>query len=144
MCCVRASQKHLRMQEVAERCRLPCVYLVDSGGANLPRQADVFPDRDHFGRIFFNQASLQHVFGKFMQRPAGEKQCLIWHQHGVLHESAHKYVKACDELPMQACTIAHPASLLPAKHSTFLDAAQRLTALLSSSTFAWLTSCICD
>lgn len=48
-------QKHLRLQEVAEACKLPCLYLVDSGGANLPRQADVFPDRDHFGRIFFNQ-----------------------------------------------------------------------------------------
>ena len=48
-------QKHLRMQEIALACRLPCVYLVDSGGANLPRQADVFPDRDHFGRIFYNQ-----------------------------------------------------------------------------------------
>lgn len=51
-------KKHLRLQEVAARCRLPCVYLVDSGGANLPRQADVFPDRDHFGRIFFNQARM--------------------------------------------------------------------------------------
>ena len=50
-----AVQKHLRLQEVAEMCRLPCVYFVDSGGANLPRQADVFPDRDHFGRIFYNQ-----------------------------------------------------------------------------------------
>ena len=48
-------QKHLRLQEIAEMCRLPCVYFVDSGGANLPRQADVFPDRDHFGRIFYNQ-----------------------------------------------------------------------------------------
>lgn len=51
-------KKHLRLQEVASSCRLPCVYLVDSGGANLPRQADVFPDRDHFGRIFYNQARL--------------------------------------------------------------------------------------
>eukprot|EP00882_Tetradesmus_deserticola_P000412 GHRQ01000453.1.p1 GENE.GHRQ01000453.1~~GHRQ01000453.1.p1 ORF type:complete len:617 (+),score=294.46 GHRQ01000453.1:211-2061(+) len=51
-------KKHLRLQEVAEACRLPCLYLVDSGGANLPRQADVFPDRDHFGRIFFNQARM--------------------------------------------------------------------------------------
>jgi len=51
-------KKHLRMQEIAAKCRLPCVYLVDSGGANLPRQADVFPDRDHFGRIFFNQARM--------------------------------------------------------------------------------------
>lgn len=49
-------KKHLRAQEIAERCQLPCIYLVDSGGANLPRQDEVFPDRDHFGRIFFNQA----------------------------------------------------------------------------------------
>lgn len=51
-------KKHLRLQEIAAQCSLPCVYLVDSGGANLPRQADVFPDRDHFGRIFFNQARM--------------------------------------------------------------------------------------
>ena len=51
-------KKHLRAQEVAEQNHLPCVYLVDSGGAFLPLQADVFPDRDHFGRIFFNQARL--------------------------------------------------------------------------------------
>jgi len=50
-------KKHLRAQEIAEANRLPCIYLVDSGGANLPRQQDVFPDRDHFGRIFFNQAN---------------------------------------------------------------------------------------
>ncbi|XP_076058759.1 methylcrotonyl-CoA carboxylase subunit 2 [Oratosquilla oratoria] len=49
-------KKHLRAQEIAQENNLPCVYLVDSGGANLPRQADVFPDRDHFGRIFYNQA----------------------------------------------------------------------------------------
>ncbi|MGX5914385.1 carboxyl transferase domain-containing protein [Aliidiomarina sp. Khilg15.8] len=51
-------KKHLRAQEIAERCHLPCIYLVDSGGANLPRQDEVFPDRDHFGRIFFNQAKM--------------------------------------------------------------------------------------
>lgn len=51
-------KKHLRAQEIALQNRLPCLYLVDSGGANLPNQADVFPDRDHFGRIFFNQASM--------------------------------------------------------------------------------------
>ena len=51
-------KKHLRAQEIAEQNRLPCVYLVDSGGANLPFQADVFPDRDHFGRIFFNQPQM--------------------------------------------------------------------------------------
>ena len=51
-------KKHLRAQEIAIENRLPCVYLVDSGGAFLPMQADVFPDRDHFGRIFFNQATM--------------------------------------------------------------------------------------
>ena len=51
-------KKHLRAQEIAQQNRLPCVYLVDSGGANLPHQAEVFPDRDHFGRIFFNQARM--------------------------------------------------------------------------------------
>ena len=51
-------KKHLRAQEVAEQNHLPCIYLVDSGGAFLPLQADVFPDRDHFGRIFYNQARL--------------------------------------------------------------------------------------
>src|SRR5579859_3114479 len=51
-------KKHLRAQEVAEQNRLPCIYLVDSGGAFLPLQADVFPDREHFGRIFFNQAQM--------------------------------------------------------------------------------------
>ncbi|HEY8136557.1 MAG TPA: carboxyl transferase domain-containing protein [Methylocystis sp.] len=51
-------KKHLRAQEIAAQNRLPCIYLVDSGGANLPSQDEVFPDRDHFGRIFYNQAML--------------------------------------------------------------------------------------
>src|SRR5258707_4400223 len=51
-------KKHLRAQDIALQNRLPCVYLVDSGGAYLPLQAEVFPDRDHFGRIFFNQARM--------------------------------------------------------------------------------------
>ena len=51
-------KKHLRAQEVAQQNNLPCIYLVDSGGANLPRQDEVFPDRDHFGRIFYNQANM--------------------------------------------------------------------------------------
>src|SRR3984957_19099595 len=51
-------KKHLRAQEIASQNRLPCIYLVDSGGAFLPRQDEVFPDRDHFGRIFYNQANL--------------------------------------------------------------------------------------
>ena len=49
-------KKHLRAQEIALQNRLPCIYLVDSGGAFLPLQDEVFPDREHFGRIFFNQA----------------------------------------------------------------------------------------
>lgn len=51
-------KKHLRAQTIAQQNRLPCIYLVDSGGANLPRQDEVFPDREHFGRIFFNQANM--------------------------------------------------------------------------------------
>src|SRR6187401_413793 len=51
-------KKHLRAQEVARDNRLPCIYLVDSGGANLPNQDEVFPDREHFGRIFYNQANM--------------------------------------------------------------------------------------
>ncbi|MGH8801639.1 MAG: carboxyl transferase domain-containing protein, partial [Casimicrobiaceae bacterium] len=51
-------KKHLRAQEIARQNALPCIYLVDSGGANLPNHTEVFPDRDHFGRIFYNQATL--------------------------------------------------------------------------------------
>ena len=51
-------KKHLRAQEIARENHLPCIYLVDSGGAFLPLQAEVFPDRDHFGRIFYNQATM--------------------------------------------------------------------------------------
>ncbi len=54
-------KKHLRAQEIALENRLPCVYLVDSGGAFLPKQDEVFPDRDHFGRIFFNQATMSSL-----------------------------------------------------------------------------------
>ncbi|KAL1646624.1 hypothetical protein SLS58_003211 [Diplodia intermedia] len=54
-------KKHLRAQAIAQENRLPCIYLVDSGGANLPHQADVFPDREHFGRIFFNQARMSSM-----------------------------------------------------------------------------------
>jgi 3-methylcrotonyl-CoA carboxylase beta subunit len=54
-------KKHLRAQQIALENRLPCVYLVDSGGANLPRQAEVFPDANHFGRIFFNQANMSKL-----------------------------------------------------------------------------------
>src|SRR3989338_8059190 len=52
------AKKHLRAQQIALENQLPCIYLVDSGGAFLPLQSDVFPDREHFGRIFFNQAQM--------------------------------------------------------------------------------------
>lgn len=51
-------KKHLRAQEIAADNKLPCIYLVDSGGANLPHQADSYPDKNHFGKIFFNQANM--------------------------------------------------------------------------------------
>ena len=54
-------KKHLRAQEIARENQMPCIYLVDSGGANLPNQANIFPDREHFGRIFFNQATMSAV-----------------------------------------------------------------------------------
>ena len=57
-------KKHLRAQEIARENRLACIYLVDSGGANLPNQDDVFPDREHFGRIFFNQATLSALLNQ--------------------------------------------------------------------------------
>src|SRR5262245_40224453 len=54
-------KKHLRAQDIARENRLPCIYLVDSGGANLPQHTEVFPDREHFGRIFYNQATLSSL-----------------------------------------------------------------------------------
>jgi len=56
--CAMGVKKHLRAQEIAEKNHMPCIYLVDSGGANLPHHTEVFPDRDHFGRVFFNQARM--------------------------------------------------------------------------------------
>ena len=67
-------KKHLRAQAIALENRLPCIYLVDSGGANLPRQDEVFPDREHFGRIFFNQANM-----RCPRHPADRR------GHGLLH-----------------------------------------------------------
>ena len=77
-------KKHLRAQEIARENRLPCIYLVDSGGANLPNQDDVFPDREHFGRIFYNQATLS---------AAGIPQIAV--VHGFVH--GRRRVRAGDE-----------------------------------------------
>src|SRR6476620_10879601 len=66
-------KKHLRAQEIAEANRLPCVYLVDSGGANLPHQAEVFPDRDHFGRIFYNQGTIFLAGTPLVKAATGEE-----------------------------------------------------------------------
>ena len=68
-------KKHLRAQEIAQQNRLPCLYLVDSGGANLPHQAEVFPDRDHFGRIFYNQAQMSAL--PITQATCGMRSALI-------------------------------------------------------------------
>ena len=67
-------KKHLRAQEIARENRLPCIYLVDSGGANLPHHTEVFPDREHFGRIFYNQATLSVA-----RHPADRR------RHGLVH-----------------------------------------------------------
>ena len=77
-------KKHLRAQEIALENRLPCIYLVDSGGAFLPLQADVFPDRDHFGRIFYNQARMSAA-----RDPAGRA------GHGLVHRR--RRLRAGDE-----------------------------------------------
>jgi len=90
-------KKHLRAQEIAQQNNLPCIYLVDSGGANLPNQDEVFPDRDHFGRIFFNQANMS---------AAGIPQiaCVLW---GL----ARRAVPMCLRWPMKAssCAIRAPS-----------------------------------
>ena len=77
-------KKHLRAQEIALQNRLPCVYLVDSGGAFLPLQDEVFPDRDHFGRIFYNQANMssagipQIAVVRFSNQPYKKKSILLF------------------------------------------------------------------
>ncbi len=99
-------KKHLRAQEIAEKNRLPCIYLVDSGGAFLPRQDEVFPDRDHFGRIFYNQARMSakgiqqissvHGFctagGAYI--PAMSDQSIIVKENGTIFLAGPPLVKA--------------------------------------------------
>jgi 3-methylcrotonyl-CoA carboxylase beta subunit len=99
-------KKHLRAQEIAEQNRLPCIYLVDSGGANLPNQDEVFPDRDHFGRIFYNQANLSAkgipqiavVMGSCTAGgayvPAMSDECVIVRQQGTIFLGGPPLVKA--------------------------------------------------
>ncbi|GFR40987.1 hypothetical protein Agub_g1652 [Astrephomene gubernaculifera] len=99
-------KKHLRLQEVASQCRLPCLYLVDSGGANLPRQAEVFPDREHFGRIFYNQARMSAdgipqiavVLGSCTAGgayvPAMADECVIVARNGTIFLAGPPLVKA--------------------------------------------------
>ena len=71
-------KKHLRAQEIAEQNHLPCIYLVDSGGAMLLQQDDVFPDRNHFGRIFFNQANLSAKGIPQLSAVMGSCTCLLY------------------------------------------------------------------
>ena len=99
-------KKHLRAQEVALHNRLPCIYLVDSGGAFLPLQDDVFPDREHFGRIFFNQATMSArgiaqiaaVMGSCTAGgayvPAMSDECVIVREQGTIFLGGPPLVKA--------------------------------------------------
>ena len=99
-------KKHLRAQDIARENRLPCVYLVDSGGAHLPSQRDVFPDRDHFGRIFYNQARMSAlgipqiavVMGSCTAGgayvPAMADECVIVKGHGTIFLGGPPLVKA--------------------------------------------------
>jgi 3-methylcrotonyl-CoA carboxylase beta subunit len=99
-------KKHLRAQEIARDNRLPCLYLVDSGGANLPHQTEVFPDRDHFGRIFYNQANLSAagipqiacVMGSCTAGgayvPAMSDECIIVKNQGTIFLGGPPLVKA--------------------------------------------------
>ncbi|HXQ52825.1 MAG TPA: carboxyl transferase domain-containing protein [Stellaceae bacterium] len=99
-------KKHLRVQEIARENRLPCLYLVDSGGANLPNQDEVFPDRDHFGRIFYNQAMLSAaaipqiavVMGSCTAGgayvPAMSDECVIVRNEGTIFLGGPPLVKA--------------------------------------------------
>jgi 3-methylcrotonyl-CoA carboxylase beta subunit len=99
-------KKHLRAQEIAAQNRLPCLYLVDSGGANLPNQDEVFPDRDHFGRIFYNQANLSAegiaqiavVMGSCTAGgayvPAMSDECIIVRNQGTIFLAGPPLVKA--------------------------------------------------
>jgi 3-methylcrotonyl-CoA carboxylase beta subunit len=99
-------KKHLRAQEIAQQNRLPCLYLVDSGGANLPHQAEVFPDREHFGRIFYNQAQMSAlripqiacVMGSCTAGgayvPAMSDESVIVREHGTIFLAGPPLVKA--------------------------------------------------
>ena len=99
-------KKHLRAQEIALENRLPCIYLVDSGGANLPNQAEVFPDSSHFGRIFYNQANMSAlnipqisvVMGSCTAGgayvPAMSDENIIVKQHGTIFLGGPPLVKA--------------------------------------------------
>ena len=99
-------KKHVRAQEIAQQNRLPCVYLVDSGGGNLPTQDNVFPDRDHFGRIFYNQANLSAmgipqiavVMGSSTAggayQPAMSDQAIIVKEQGYIYLGGPPLVKA--------------------------------------------------
>ena len=103
------AKKHLRAQQIAAENRLPCVYLVDSGGAYLPKQSDVFPDREHFGRIFFNQARMSSagipqlavVLGSCTAGgayvPAMSDESVIVHKNGTIFLAGPPLVKAATQ-----------------------------------------------
>lgn len=115
-------KKHLRAQEIAAENRLPCVYLVDSGGANLPNQDEVFPDRDHFGRIFYNQANMSAagipqiavVMGSCTAGgayvPAMSDEAIIVEKQGTIFSQARRSFARRPERSSRPRTLAAPTS----------------------------------
>ena len=124
-------KKHLRGQEIAQENRLPCIYLVDSGGANLPNQDEVFPDRDHFGRIFFNQARMSAagiaqiavVLGSCTAGgayvPAMADETIIVREQGTIFLAGPPLVKAATGEEVDAQTLG--GAEVHARHSGVVD-----------------------
>jgi len=125
------AKKHLRAQEIAETNHLPCIYLVDSGGAFLPLQAEVFPDRDHFGRIFFNQANMSAkgipqiavVMGTCTAGgayvPAMSDESIIVNNQGTIYLAGPQLVKAATGEQVDAQTLG--GAEVHATHSGVVD-----------------------
>lgn len=126
-------KKHLRAQEIAAECKLPCIYIVDSGGANLPRQADVFPDRDNFGRIFYNQAKMSAdgipqialVVGSCTAGgayiPAMADESVIVKDNGTIFLAGPPLVKVCVALSFCSAFCSNCGLSLLVKATTFIE-----------------------
>ena len=147
-------KKHLRAQEIAAQCKLPCIYLVDSGGAYLPKQAEVFPDRDNFGRIFYNEAQMSAegipqialVLGSCTAGgayiPAMADESVMVKGNGTIFLAGPPLVKVSSRsIGMPKCFIQWPDSLL------FLHASRSIAkngfTLSHSNDFVCTSMCIC-